>query len=295
MQRCEICVTVCGPSIASLLQTKEVAVTPSQPSHEAVRDIWDANAAFWNEKMAEGNLFHRQLVGPTAEKLLEIKPGQRIVEFACGNGQFARWMAELGAEIEASDVSPKLIELATARTRERPDIAERIRFSVIDAAKPEDLAKLGEQRFDAAVCNMAIMDMIEVEPLYRAAASLLKPGGRFVFTIMHPCFNNPGGDTMTAETADIDGDMVTTYAISTKRYRSTGAYRGLAILGQPEKQWYFHRTLADLLNPAFAGGLVLDGLEEAYLPADTEPGPQLSWRNFTDIPPVFGVRLRKLA
>lgn len=269
----------------------------SQPTHEAVRDIWDTNAAFWNEKMAEGNLFHRELVGPTAEKLLAIEPGQRIVEFACGNGQFSRRMAELGAEVEASDVSPKLVELAIERTQERPKIADRIHFSVIDAAKPEDLARFDGQQFDAVVCNMAIMDMIEVEPLYRAAASLLKPGGRFVFTIMHPCFNNPGGDTMTAETIDVGGEVVTTYAIATKRYRSTGAYQGLAILGQPEKQWYFHRTLTELLNPAFASGLVLDGMEEAYLPAATEPAAHahLSWRSFTDIPPVFGVRLRKLA
>lgn len=269
-------------------------MTSSQPSHEAVRDIWDANAAFWNEKMAEGNLFHRELVGPTAEKLLQIAVGQRIVEFACGNGQFSRRMAELGAKVEASDISPKLIELAIERTRARPELAERIHFSVLDAAKPDDLAALDGKQFDAAVCNMAIMDMIEIEPVYRAAAALLKQGGRFVFTIMHPCFNNPGGDSMTAEMTDVDGEVVLTYAISTKRYRSTGAYRGLAILGQPEKQWYFHRTLAELLNPAFASGLVLDGLEEAYLPADTEPGTQLSWRNFTDIPPVFGVRLRKL-
>lgn len=271
-------------------------MTTSQPSHEAVRDIWDANATFWNEQMAEGNLFHRELVGPTAEKLLAIEPGQQIVEFACGNGQFSRRMAELGAEVDASDVSPRLVELAIARTSQRPDIADHIRFSVIDAANPADLAKLDGRRFDAVICNMAIMDMIEVEPLYRAAASLLKPGGRFVFTIMHPCFNNPGGDSMTAETFDIDGEVTTTYAISTKRYRSTGSYRGLAIIGQPEKQWYFHRTLAELLNPAFTNGLVLDGLEEAYLPPGTEPAAHthLSWRSFTEIPPIFGVRLRKL-
>jgi SAM-dependent methyltransferase len=269
-------------------------VSASQPTHEAVRDIWDANATFWNEAMAEGNLFHRSMIGPTAEKLLDIRPGQRIVEFACGNGQFARRMAELGAGVEASDVSPKLVELAMARTRERPEIADRIRFSVIDAANPGDLAKLGDRQFDAAVCNMAIMDMIEVEPLYRAAASVLKPGGRFVFTVMHPCFNNPGGDSLTGEVEDNDGEMTVTYAVRVKRYRSTGSYRGLAIVGQPEKQWYFHRTLTELLSPAFTSGLVLDGLEEAYLPASTEPGTGVSWRNFTDIPPVLGVRLRTL-
>jgi 2-polyprenyl-3-methyl-5-hydroxy-6-metoxy-1,4-benzoquinol methylase len=269
-------------------------MNPGQPTHDAVRAIWDANAEFWNEKMAEGNLFHLTMIGPTAEKILAIEPGMRVAEFACGNGQFSRRMAELGAEVEASDISPKLIELAIERTNQRPEIADRIRYSVIDAAKEDDLAALGKHQFDAAVCNMAIMDMIEVEPLYRAAASVLKPGGRFVFTIMHPCFNNPGGNSLTGEVEDIDGEMTVTYAVRVKRYRSTGAYRGLAIVGQPEKQWYFHRTLAELLSPALAAGLVIDGLEEAYLPANTEPGIGVSWRNFSDIPPVLGVRLRKL-
>jgi 2-polyprenyl-3-methyl-5-hydroxy-6-metoxy-1,4-benzoquinol methylase len=269
-------------------------MNPVQPSNAAVRDIWDANADFWNEKMAEGNLFHLSMVAPTAEELLAIVPGQRIVEFACGNGQFSRRMAELGAEVYASDISPKLVDLAIERTQARPEIADRIHFSVIDAADPNDLRILDGELFDAVVCNMAIMDMIEVEPLYRTAAALLKPGGRFVFTIMHPCFNNPGGDSFTAEVENIDGEVTMTYALRVKRYRSTGAYRGLAILGQPEKQWYFHRTLSELLNPALAAGLVIDGLEEAYLPADTEPGTQLTWRNFLDFPPIFGVRLRKL-
>lgn len=270
-------------------------MNPAQPSNEAVRDIWDANAEFWNEKMAEGNLFHLRMVGPTAEKLLNLSPGQRVVEFACGNGQFSRRMAELGAEVHASDISPRLVQLAIERTTNRPEIADRMHFSVIDAADANDLRKLNGELFDAVVCNMAIMDMIEVEPLYRAATSLLKPGGHFVFTIMHPCFNNPGGDSLTAEVEDIDGEMTMTYAIRVKRYRSTGAYRGLAILGQPEKQWYFHRTLSELINPALDAGLVLDGIEEAYLPADTEPSNQLSWRNFLDFPPVLGCRLRKRA
>lgn len=265
-----------------------------QPSNAAVRNIWDANAEFWNEKMAEGNLFHLSMVAPTAEKMLAIVPEQRIVEFACGNGQFSRRMAELGAEVYASDISPKLVDLAIERTQSHPEISDRIHFSVIDAAEPDDLNVLSGELFDSVVCNMAIMDMIEVQPLYIAASALLKPGGRFVFTIMHPCFNNPGGDSLTAEVEDIDGEMTTTYAIRVKRYRSTGAYRGLAILGQPEKQWYFHRTLSALLNPALAAGLVIDGIEEAYLPVDTEPGTQLSWRNFLDFPPVLGIRLRKL-
>ena len=36
---------------------------------------------------------------------------------------------------------------------------------------------------------MAMMDMIVIDPLLDSLAELLKPGGRFVFSLPHPCFN----------------------------------------------------------------------------------------------------------
>ena len=167
------------------------------PTHDAVREIWDRNAAFWDERMADGNLFHKHLVGPAAERLVAIAQGERVIEFGCGNGQFSRRLAELGATVLATDVSPKLIEHARERTATRPDIADRVTYSVLDAADRESLSRAGGAPFDAAVCNMAIMDMIEIEPLFQTLPGMLTPGGRFVFTIMHPCFNNPGGVTLT--------------------------------------------------------------------------------------------------
>jgi hypothetical protein len=63
--------------------------------------------------------------------------------------------------------------------------------------------------------------------------------------------------------------------------------------GQPQPQWYLHRTLSDLLGAAFAAGLVMDGMEEPCFPPHVaEAAPPLSWRRFTDIPPVLAVRLR---
>ncbi len=37
---------------------------------------------------------------------------------------------------------------------------------------------------------MALMDMADIEPLFSALRELLKPGGRFVFTVCHPAFNS---------------------------------------------------------------------------------------------------------
>ena len=50
-----------------------------KPPHEFpqfnddVRDAWDTNADFWNERMGEGNSFHNSLVRPSMEKLLALK------------------------------------------------------------------------------------------------------------------------------------------------------------------------------------------------------------------------------
>ena len=266
---------------------------PSMPTKDSVRDIWDANAAFWDERMGEGNLIHTTLVGPAAERLLDLQPGESVIEFGAGNGQFSRRMAELGATVLATELSPQLVELARKRTEERPDLAGKIAFQALDAADPDQLAAIDGSPFDAAVCNMAIMDMIAIDPLLNAARRLLKPGGRFVFTIMHPVLNNAGGSRFCVEMDDVGGDIHVEHSMKIFRYRTTGATLGLAMLGQPEKQWYFHRTLSELLGACFAAGLVMDGIEEPYLPLpESGVTNDLSWTNFQEIPPVLAVRLR---
>ena len=152
-----------------------------------VRDVWDTNAAFWDAHMGEtGNDFHRDLVAPSAERLLEIRAGERVLEIACGTGLFARRLIELGALVTATDFSAEM--LAAAR-RKFADAGDAIAFRQLDAADSAQLATLPASGFDAAVCNMALFDMIEIAPLFHGLARALVPGGRFVFTIRHPSFN----------------------------------------------------------------------------------------------------------
>ena len=46
--------------------------------------------------------------------------------------------------------------------------------------------------FDLVVCNMALMDIKDYAAAIREAARVLKPGGEFVFSILHPCFITAG-------------------------------------------------------------------------------------------------------
>jgi SAM-dependent methyltransferase len=251
------------------------------------RDIWNANAGFWDDYFKEGNDFHRQLVGPAAERLLGVKAGETILEIACGNGAFARRMADLGARVVATDFSPVFVERARARSA---GYADRIDYRVADAGQRDALLSLASVQYDAAVCNMALMDMADIGPLLETLPVLLKPGGRFVFTVMHPCFNSVGMTKIVEET-DREGDLVAQYAIRVFGYLTPNAQKGLGIVGQPRPQYYFHRPLSVLLGACFKAGFVLDGLEEPAFPPESRANRPFSWSNYPEIPPVLAARL----
>jgi SAM-dependent methyltransferase len=255
----------------------------------ATARIWDRNAAFWDARMADGNDFHLLLVRPAAERLLALRHDERVLDLGCGNGLFARRLAELGARVLGCDVSPRMIDLARARG----DGGGRIEYRVADATDERQIAALGAggDGFDAAVANMVLMDIPTLEPLARGLAAALRPGGRFVLTVAHPCFHSSGTALAMEEVVE-DGRPATAHTVRVKRYLSLGPARGVAIVGQPEVQYYFDRPLSVLLAPFFAAGFALDGLEEPAFPA-AEAGARPSlWDAHREIPPVLAARLR---
>jgi 2-polyprenyl-3-methyl-5-hydroxy-6-metoxy-1,4-benzoquinol methylase len=250
--------------------------------------IWDGKAAFWDEQMGEGNAWHRTLVAPAVERLLAPQVGETILDVACGNGQFARRLAELGANVVATDFSPTFLERARARSAA---FAGRIDYRLVDATDEAQLLALGVGRFDAAVCNMALMDMTTITPLLRALGALLRPGGRFVFAVPHPCFNS-NATTLALEEEDRAGELRETRSVRIAAYLDIPPGKGMGMPGEPAPHYYFHRPLHELLGACFAAGFVLDGLlEPAFDAASASPKP-LSWANFTQIPPLLAARLR---
>jgi 2-polyprenyl-3-methyl-5-hydroxy-6-metoxy-1,4-benzoquinol methylase len=258
---------------------------------EQAQDIWDQNAAFWDDRYGEGNAFQKLLIGPATERLLGLKPGELVLDIACGNGAFSRRMAELGARVVACDFSARFLERAQERTTKH---ADRIEYRQIDATDEGQLLALGKRRFDAAVCTMALMDMAEIEPLISALGQLLKPGGRFIFSIMHPCFNRGSGCNLMAEEVYKDGELVTVYSVKISEYIRPSTAKGLGMIGQPAPQYYFDRPISALLAPCFQAGMVLDGLEEPVFAEPIEGRWLFSWSNYQEIPPVLVARLRLL-
>ncbi|MEZ4502407.1 MAG: class I SAM-dependent methyltransferase [Dehalococcoidia bacterium] len=274
-------------------------MTPPDPSAEAAnpegndasRRAWEANADFWDDRMGEGNLWVERLCWPHLERLIEVRPGERVLDVACGNGLTSRRLAALGANVVAFDFSAPLLEHARART----EADAPIEYRQLDATDEAALFALGENAFDAALSNMALMDIADVAPLFRALARLLRPGGRFVFTVPHPAFQG-AHTTLVAERTEDAAGLHSHYGVRIGGYLQAEVHEGVAIEGQPVAQPYFHRPLNDLLRPAFEVGLVLDALEEpAFTEADRDERRGPHWANMPGIPPVIVVRLRRPA
>ena len=267
---------------------------------------WNQNAAFWDDYMGEqNNDFHNLLVRPAMERLLAVHPGDSVLDIGCGNGNFSRFLAGLGARVTAIDGSAGMIEKARARSERFPEgcsenesaarneeSAGSIDYRVIDASDTSRLAELGAGAFDAAVSNMAVVDMAEIGPMFGAVYGLLKPGGVFVCSLAHPCFQAPFA-VRYAEQEDRDGEILKRFGMKIDRYLTPQPFEGLAIVGQPVPSLIFHRPLSVLLTMCFEAGFVLDGLEEGAFDESVEADRELSWANLREIPPMLAMRLRR--
>ncbi|MUK87910.1 methyltransferase domain-containing protein [Ornithinibacillus sp. L9] len=237
--------------------------------------------------MGEGsNRFHRELIRPSTEKLLKAKEGDTILDIACGNGNFSRRLAELGADVVAFDYSSKMIERAENRSK---DYFNQINYKVVDATNYDDLLELGNERFDSAVANMALMDIADITPLIKALHKLLKPNGKMVFSITHPCFQTPGVKKIH-ETEDINGNLITKDSIQLSQYLSPEPYKAIGIKGQPQPHFMFHRSLSYYMNLFFESCFVLDGIEEPSFKKEQD-NSKFEW---SEIPPVIIFRFRKI-
>jgi 2-polyprenyl-3-methyl-5-hydroxy-6-metoxy-1,4-benzoquinol methylase len=252
--------------------------------NDEVKRIWNANAEFWDGKMGEGNAFHKTLIEPTQLGLLNVKPGDEILDIACGNGQFARKMAELKAKVTAIDFSENFIAIAKGKS---PD---SIQFRVIDAAKEKDLQKLDGRLFDSIVCTMALMDMENIEILLKHLPRLLRKGGVVVFSVLHPCFNS-SENVLVHEMDDSGGELKNKYSVKISKYMVERSVLGVGMAGQPKAQYYFHRPLSCILKIFFASGFVLDALEEPSF-ANIENSTRIYDNVYKEIPPALVCRLR---
>jgi SAM-dependent methyltransferase len=109
----------------------------------------------------------------------------RAVDLACGTGRGGAWLKARGvARIDGVDFTEEMLAKARAR-------------GVYDSLRLADVAATGlpDAAYDLATQLLADEHMADLAPVYREAARLLAPGGRFVLVGFHPWFLMSGMPT----------------------------------------------------------------------------------------------------
>src|SRR5262245_20466899 len=154
---------------------------------ESVRDSWDNAAGVYAQGQASGCDYYRyEFFGPAQLALCGEVHGLRVLDVGCGNGYFARAMARQGAHVTGIDISPRMIEHAR---QQEPAGSPAIEYHVLDAAAlPAGFAR---RSFDMATSCLALQDMPNVDKVLGGVHALLRPGGRLIASIAHPCTDTP--------------------------------------------------------------------------------------------------------
>jgi SAM-dependent methyltransferase len=197
--------------------------------------------------------------------------GLRVLDVACGHGRTTRELARRGAEVVGIDISGNLLARARQLEQDEP-LGIRYVHSDVTVSDVLDAAT-----FDAATCSFGLSDIDDLDGAIAAVAGALRPGGRFVFSILHPCF--AGG-------LDISGSWPDAGSYYDEgRWTATGGRSGLR-----QRVGASHRMMSTYHAALRRHGFWLDQL--------TEPLPRPDWdpAHDADRKPVFlVVRTLKLA
>jgi SAM-dependent methyltransferase len=103
---------------------------------------------------------------------------RRALDLACGTGRIGRWLRTQGvARIDGVDLTPAMLAQAQAK-----EVYDRLLLADLRATG------LPAASYDLIVQVLADEHLPELLPLYREAARLGRPGGRFVIVGYHPHF-----------------------------------------------------------------------------------------------------------
>jgi SAM-dependent methyltransferase len=267
------------------MNVKQKKITTKNHSPPAPTS-WDDVAAWYDGWMGQqGGDYHRQIAIPALLKLLEPEAGETVLDIGAGQGVLAPYLQDAGMVYLGVEASPKLVR--RARTRHR-----YAQFVQGDARALAEVKGIVQAGFDTAVFLLSIQDMDPLDVILQNAAWALKPGGRLVILMTHPCFRIPrqsgwGWDEQRKLRFRRIDRYLTALRVSLKPNK-----RGK---GRVTKS--FHRPLQTYINGLAECGLLVDRVQEipvkdvaqlrnGRLKADT--------RASAEIPLFLGIRARKV-
>jgi SAM-dependent methyltransferase len=147
--------------------------------------MWSSVAEAWGEH-AE---YTDARGAPLTAKMLElaaIRPGERVLELACGAGGLGLAAAERvgpGGEVVLSDVAPEMVSIAAQRSAALQNVSARV-LDLEGIDQPDG-------SYDVVLCREGLMLVPEPARAAREIGRVLRPRGRVAVAVWGPRERNP--------------------------------------------------------------------------------------------------------
>lgn len=209
---------------------------------------WNAIADEWVAH-ADTNDYHNDFLMPVTLQLLGDVARQRILDLGCGEGSYARLLAQLGASVVGIDSSERLIEVARQRTAA---CKANVEFFCANASH---LPMFPAEDFDVVHAAMSLMNIAEYPDAVREIARVLRRGASLWMSILHPCFSTQGSQWCRSS----DGKPLH-FAVDHYFDRISWEEKITAAFSHPVVR--HHRPLEDYMAALLSCGLVLRAFHE---------------------------------
>ena len=154
---------------------------PFEQRYQDTRQAFDGVAAEYDGPLGNNRLVQhmREALWRSVQKA--VPPGARLLDLGCGTGIDAVFFAQKGYRVTGIDASPEMVRQACRRA-EASGVGERV--SALNLAI-QDLEGLRQGTFDGIYSDLGALNcMPDLEAAVRDCASLLKPHGTLVFSVI---------------------------------------------------------------------------------------------------------------
>jgi 2-polyprenyl-3-methyl-5-hydroxy-6-metoxy-1,4-benzoquinol methylase len=142
---------------------------------------WDQLAPTRLEQILSGkDVTYQKVLTPELIRISSPKQDCEVLDAGCGVGVFSAAIAPLVKSVVGVDPSQNSIKIAKSKFS-----ATNISFQ---KATLEEYVSADSQPVDLVIANMTLACVLDLTSFLSAVFKALKHGGRFAFSLPHPCF-----------------------------------------------------------------------------------------------------------
>lgn len=220
------------------------------------------------ERVAE-IYYHFRKKGGTANDLIEVPAmkrlmgdvgGKKILDAGCGFGYYSIYCARQGADVTGIDISETMIALAK---KEADEAGVQIEFMIQNIT---EMTAFTDDTFDMVISSLA--SSFGVSEFFKEAGRVLKPGGVFCFSEVHPIIDGghregDGSDACYVVDRYFDGSI-----------RKMKNVFGKIHPDDPDYEWLWEpHTIEDYITAMRDAGLLVESIIEP------KPDPEMENAN----------------